>query len=424
MKLIKTTQTGIYYTKTKRGVTYYYNFKDPLTKVSKRIKLFNKETHLQKYLKECILKSEAIFESKQHININNNSSNVEENLTYQNYITLNQLQEKYYKYKHNQKKRLLKEQYNHLSNIHFVNSQQIKTKLANVKNEHLRYTKNVSKTKIANLPLNKILRTDVDFFINEDLGNSFLSSKSKFNIISLIKTIINFGIRLDIIDIKNPFEKIQFKNPMKQRERVLNQNELKLLLQKSKEYKNNINVYLGVYLGVLTAGRVNTILNIKKKDIDIENHTISLYNFKSSKQYKLQLNSESINWLKEKILPYYEPEEYLIRQLRKQYRQNPPQPLSELPKKIYEIMDELFNKGLNKQNNLDRDKVVNFHTIRRSIATNLVKNGTSVYNVMILLNHSSVEQTMKYLNTTNNDLDNDISKLMNNIFVDFKQNEN
>jgi len=82
-------------------------------------------------------------------------------------------------------------------------------------------------------------------------------------------------------------------------------------------------------------------------------------------------------------------------------------------------MDELFNQGLNKKNNSDRDKVVNFHTIRRSIATNLVNNGTSVYDVMIFLNHSSVEQTMKYLNTGSNQLHSAVVDLMGNIFKDF-----
>ena len=62
MKLIKTTQTGIYYSENKSGITYYFNYKDPLTKKSKRVKLFSKEKHLAKYMKECILKSEDLIE--------------------------------------------------------------------------------------------------------------------------------------------------------------------------------------------------------------------------------------------------------------------------------------------------------------------------------------------------------------------------
>jgi len=82
-------------------------------------------------------------------------------------------------------------------------------------------------------------------------------------------------------------------------------------------------------------------------------------------------------------------------------------------------MDDMFNGHLDKTNNHDRDKVVNFHTIRRSIATNLAKSGTSLYDIMVLLNHSNIEQTMKYLNMEHNNLHAGVNELMNNIFVDF-----
>ena len=82
-------------------------------------------------------------------------------------------------------------------------------------------------------------------------------------------------------------------------------------------------------------------------------------------------------------------------------------------------MDELFNQHLNKSNNDDRDKVVNFHTIRRSVATNLAKSGTPLYDVMIFLNHSNIEQTMKYLNMESKKLNKQVDSLMEDIFKDF-----
>ena len=82
-------------------------------------------------------------------------------------------------------------------------------------------------------------------------------------------------------------------------------------------------------------------------------------------------------------------------------------------------MDELFNQGLDKQNNQDRDFVANFHSIRRSVATNLARQGTSLYDVMVFLNHSSIEQTMKYLNMTSTNLGQEHNKLMSKIFVEY-----
>lgn len=417
MKLIKTTQPGIYYVENKKGVSYYFNYKDPLTKKSKRVKLFGKEQHLQKHIKECVIKSEEI---KSNL-LDRNTNVVLEKDTYQNYMILNQLAEKYFSEKKYLKERQLREHYNNLTDEEFNNFQVVKKKLYGYEKELLRYKTNVWNTNIGKLALNRINNNEIDIFIKEHLGVSQLGAKSKFMIVSQIKTIINWAIRKKITNIQNPFTDIKFKNPHNQRERVLTKKELKLLLQTCKKYESNRNVYLSVYFAVLTAARANSILNIKKKDIDIKNKTISLYNFKSSRQYKIQLPKKGVKWLKNKVLPDYEPEEYLIRPINKSRRQNPPQPFRDIPRPVYKIMDELFNEGLDKQNNLDRDKIVNMHCIRRSVATNLVKNGTSVYNVMVLLNHSSVEQTMKYLNTTHNNLDNDMTKLMGGIFSDFKK---
>lgn len=63
--------------------------------------------------------------------------------------------------------------------------------------------------------------------------------------------------------------------------------------------------------------------------------------------------------------------------------------------------------------------VRNSHTIRRSIATNLTKSGVSLYDIMVLLNHSNIEQTMKYLNMEHNNLHDGVNSLMANIFNDF-----
>ena len=44
-------------------------------------------------------------------------------------------------------------------------------------------------------------------------------------------------------------------------------------------------------------------------------------------------------------------------------------------------MNELFNKDINRKVNFERDDMVNFHTIRRSVATNLAKSGVSIYKI-------------------------------------------
>jgi len=171
-----------------------------------------------------------------------------------------------------------------------------------------------------------------------------------------------------------------------------------------------------VYLAIITSARAKTILSIKKKDIDIKNNIIRLSNFKSNKEYVIGLNQKTIDWLDKKILSKIDLNDYIIQPTNKRDRKEKQQPLSEIPEKVYEIMDNLFNEGLDKQNNNDRDYVVNFHTLRRSVATNLALNGTNIYDIMILLNHSSIKQTQDYLNLEHNNLIKSTNELFRDIF--------
>ncbi|WP_419764162.1 MAG: tyrosine-type recombinase/integrase [Arcobacter sp.] len=412
MKLIKTSQKSIYYVQNKNSITYYFNYKEPLTQKSKRKKLFSKEKHLEKHLRQCIIQSEEIKKDLKNFN----SSEVVEEIKYKNYYNLSKLGTLYFDYRYNKKVRMLKERYNHLNDEEFKENVLVKKKLYSIIREKRRFERHTKNTELSSISVNKITKNTINNYIENNLSLN-LSQKSKSIIISIIKTIFSFSIQNDIINIKSPFEFINFKDDKRRRERVLSNEEIKLLLKECLKYDKNKNVYLSVLLGVLTGSRSNTVLNIKKSDIDINNKTISLYNFKTEKQFQIMLNDESVEYLKNEILNDRKTNEYLIKSFYNQENKiEQKQPLYYIPKKVYSIMDELFNKELNKKNNFDRDKVVNYHTLRRSIGTNLVREGTSVYNVMKFLNHSSIEQTMRYLNIENNEIHNDVVKLMNNIF--------
>ena len=79
-------------------------------------------------------------------------------------------------------------------------------------------------------------------------------------------------------------------------------------------------------------------------------------------------------------------------------------------------MDKLFNQHLDKSNNYDRDYIVNFHTLRRSVATNLALQGSNIYDIMTLLNHSSIKQTQDYLSLDNNTLSTETDKFLSSVF--------
>lgn len=414
MELIATKIPGIYLYKGKKGEDVFYaSFRHPINGKPIRKKLGTKGKDL-KNEKEALIKLEQLKEQLKDYNTNQIQ---EEQDDYKNYLTLNQLADLYFEDRYNKIKRIMKEDYKIFKEDELLQNPNVKKKIQNAKGEEIRYNKNVKNFNIAKMNLNTIKYKDVENFKNIDLMTLNISIKTKFNIVSLIKTIVNFGIKKRIINIQNPFQHLHYKNPQRQRERVLSIEEIELLLKEARK-ETDKNIYMILYLGVLTGGRSNTILNIRKKDIDFKNEIVYLYNFKASRQYKMQLPTKAIKWL-EKTLKEWDDDEFVIKAHKKQYIQELKKPFRQLPKPLYSLMDRLFNTQLNKQDNFDRDKVVNFHTIRRSIATNLAMKGTPLYEVMIFLNHSNIDQTMKYLSIAHNNLNQSHSNLMGNIFANF-----
>lgn len=415
----KTKISGIYKQKLKSGdISYFGNFRHPLTKKPIRKKLGTK-------LKDNIKNEKEALSILNNI-IKDYKINPTEKINYKNNITLNNLAELYFKDREEKKKRELIEQYSYLYSTmdkeEFFNLQITKKRLYNTTKEKLKFLKNVSDSKLYNLEVNRILKTDTLNFLEKHLLEKNLASKTKFDLTNKLKTIINYGIKKDIINIKTPFNNLKVKNPRRQCERVLTKEEITLLLKESFKTKDKNNIFWCCYMGVLTGARSDTILNIKVKDLDLKNKFISLYNFKSKRKYRLNLTDESVEFLSEKIKNEdLKEEDYLIRHVKEFNRiKYKNKPLSQLPDEIYELMDKLFNQGLNKKDNDDRDKVVNFHTLRRSVATNMVKDGALIYDVMIFLNHSNIEQTMQYLNLSTNNLHTNLTNFMNDIFEDFE----
>lgn len=346
MHLEKTNIPGIYLYDGKKGKVYYGSFRCPNTKETTRKKIGEKA--IIGTPKKALEKLNEIIED---LKITNERIVIEEN--YENSLTLNQLATIYFDDRVKKKKRILREQFNYLSDSEFENYTVVIQKIKNIEKHRKFYIKNVSSSEIALKHVNKITKKDVKFFIEEVLPElrafqrvkkgvkpieKRLSQKSKFNLVSQIKTIFNFAIKEEIINIDNPFKTIMFQNPKRQRERVLSTKEIKSLLDECyKRYAFQPNIYLSVYLAVITGGRSSTIRSIKAKDIDTENGTISLYNFKASRQYKLRISMKANRWFRDKVLPNYEPNEFILRANDVQRRSNPPKPIIEIPKACIEL---------------------------------------------------------------------------------------
>jgi len=384
--------------------TYYHSFRDKTDNKVKRKKLFTTDRADNKAFKKAILLIDEIIEMPEE----------KEEAKY----ILKNMKKYYFDKKTEQKHFEIKKRYPKLSEEELINLTVYKEKIYNFTKEEKRFNKAFSKIKLKSgikfidSDIRELKQDEIETILNKQIHS--MSEKSLFNLIALTRAIINYNIQKLKLDIRNPFVNldIKFKNIHRNRERYLNKEEISYLLNICKEEKNP-NVFNCVYLSILTAGRKNTVLNIRKKDFDFENKILNLYNLKTEKYYKIYLNDEAINYFKN-YLKDYDENEYVIKNFKSKAKQL--QPFRALPKKIYEIMDREFNQGLNKQDNEDRYKIVNFHTLRRSVATNLALDNVSIYKIMKLLNHTTTKQTQDYLNLQDLDITADIESTHSNFY--------
>lgn len=392
--------------------TYYYSFRDKLDKKVKRKKLFTTGKADNKAYAKAILMSENVIDS---------DVEKEEKQAEDKKYTLSSMKRYYFDKKADEKHFELKKRYSNLSDEELKENTNYKDKIYNVKKEENRFDKAFSEIYLDDNKSVKFINTDireldedtVEKIINTKLHS--MSQKSIFNLVALVRAIVNYNIRKLKLDCRNLFAylDINFKNVQRNRERFLSKDEIVTLLLECKNYTSNPNVYNTVYLAVLSAGRKMTVLNIQKKDFDFKNNILNLYNYKTEKYYKVFIPKEAVTYF-QNFLQDYEDNEYVIKNFKSKTKSK--QPFRALPKKVYGIMDNLFNEGLNKQDNNERDKVVNFHTIRRSVATNMALDDVSIYKIMRLLNHSNIKQTQDYINLSDLNMSEEIENTHSNIY--------
>lgn len=446
MKLVKTNVKGYFYTQTKKGITYYYNYKS--TKKSIRKKIYSCSEHNSKNLQHTItIKNDILKSQTTKTILKETNDNLDETITVEHF-TLNEIVDIHHEKYYNQKVRELKELYVGYSQEEFNNNAVIKKKLYAIKRRMLQYNKNIRHSSIGQMKFSSITKRKVNNFMENEL-NQNLALKTKYNIMTYIRAATNSMKRNGYIKIENVFEKINIRNDKRQRTRVLNADEIELLLKECKKWnkpleveikrkdsiktytrirKPNYNIYTSVYLGIITAARSSTVLTIRKKDINFKEKTITLINHKANgRKYFIPINESSVEWFKKK-LEYYNDDDYLLQpntdQGRKKVGKN--NPLTFIPREVFNIMNELFNKGINRKINLERDGMVNYHCLRRSIATNLMKakNNITIYNIKQLLNHQSVDITEAYLNLSHLDFKENLELYHNELFNGFSNLSN
>ncbi|MDY0403014.1 site-specific integrase [Sulfurovum sp.] len=202
-------------------------------------------------------------------------------------------------------------------------------------------------------------------------------------VVELFGTIFNYGFKEELYSNPNPTMRVTHLSVNNTRERFLNNEEIDLLFER---IKDNELIYLFTKLALTTGARIQSILAIQKKDIDLASEFIHINDFKSNTGYKAFITKELYLLLSKKIQNIY-PNDYVVS------LDGTKTTARQIQCRLKPILDELFNQGLEAQDNKNR---VVIHTLRHTFASHLATNGTPIYTVQKLMNHKDIKMTQRY----------------------------
>jgi len=350
MAMVKTKKTGVYYNETEdKDKVYYFTYNDITDNKKKKWVKVGRYSEGIREINAFNLRNEQISKMKHGKDITVITTKKKKEI-----ITLDILAYRYFEDKKSTNER--------------------KQKYSNHIEPH-----------IGNKNINNITKADIKKVIDEvlNLGRSNATANS---ILSLISTIFNHNIKQHDLKIVNPCIGIPKLKADNKRERYLTTDEINQLKD---EVKNNFFVKLFVEFALTTGGRLETILHIQKKDINLEHKTINLNNLKTNKRYTGFLQKELIDILKE-YLPKLKANDYVITQKGLQEKKADHK---QIHRRLKPILDKLFNRGL-KDSDITNRTVI--HTLRHTFASHLAINGTPIFTIQKLMNHSDIKQTLRY----------------------------
>jgi len=249
------------------------------------------------------------------------------------------------------------------------------------KNQLARYNKHL-KPYLDNLTVDEITLSLIET-IQKD-KKEILAPKSVNHLTQIIGTIFNHAINKDIIKIKNPTIKLKKLVVNNQRLRYLSLNEINLLLETIEQDKQ---LLLFTKLALNTGARLFSIINIRKKDIDLNNKLVTLTDYKNDTIYKGFLKDDIISMITNKCKNLKDNDFILLEDTK----------ISNLDylisKKLRPILNTLFNEELDSRDTQNR---VVTHTLRHTFASHLAINGTPIFTIQKLMNHKDINMTMRY----------------------------
>jgi integrase/recombinase XerD len=130
-----------------------------------------------------------------------------------------------------------------------------------------------------------------------------------------------------------------------------------------------------------TGVRVSEVINVTPKDVEFKNGVVNIRKAKGGRQRRVPLDQETLQMLSNYVLALNIPEEQPVFSIKR---------------------TQVFNL-VKKYGNMAGVKI-HPHTLRHSFAIHLVRSGTDLRRVQLMLGHSSLSITQVYLQFNDNDL--------------------
>jgi len=240
----------------------------------------------------------------------------------------------------------------------------------------------------------------IDLYINGMIqkGNTSVTREKK---VYTLRTFFNFMYTRDYIS-KNPMDKIdriKTKDADKKPHEVLTDTESVKLMTTIEQYATDKEKSRLLILIMLKCGlRVDEVRNLKKEDINIKKRTVTVINGKGGKNRVVPLFNEMVNDMKS-LLKGKKDEDFVF--LNRHGNQ-----MSE--RGIYGFVVRYVKKAKIK-------KDITCHGLRRTCATELIRNGASITSVQRFLGHSSISTTQIYVRQTEEEILDEIRTKSKNI---------
>ncbi len=229
---------------------------------------------------------------------------------------------------------------------------------------------------LGNKSITDIKHDDIER-LRRSLINAQKAPKTINGIIQLLGSIFNNA------KATNPCKEIKKLKEDDKRERYLTKEEVAMLFE---NVKDSPTLNLFVHLALNTGARLETILHIQKKDINISNGSLVLHDLKSGGTYTGFIGGQLKDILSSTIVDM-SLNDYVIG------GNDIPMPSRTIQRHLKGILDRLFNEGLSTRDAKNR---VVIHTLRHTFASQLAINGTSLFIIQKLLNHKDITHTQRY----------------------------